>query len=76
MKLAEFIYGDYIFYFAYMQPAPKSDVLNLWANPDELAAINNKPASQLSTVSRQIRKRSTAANYPHQKPSSQTFSNL
>ncbi|KAK1753803.1 Iridoid synthase [Echria macrotheca] len=31
---------DHIFYFSYMQPAPKGDVLDLWANPDELATVN------------------------------------
>ncbi|KAK4034827.1 isoprenoid synthase domain-containing protein [Parachaetomium inaequale] len=31
---------DHIFYFSYLQPAPKGDVLNLWANADELAAAN------------------------------------
>ncbi|KAH6843377.1 hypothetical protein B0I37DRAFT_384333 [Chaetomium sp. MPI-CAGE-AT-0009] len=31
---------DHVFYFSYMQPAPKGDVLNLWANADELATVN------------------------------------
>ncbi|GAB1315433.1 hypothetical protein MFIFM68171_05643 [Madurella fahalii] len=31
---------DHIFYFSYMQPAPKGNVLDLWANADELAAVN------------------------------------
>ena len=33
---------DHIFYFSYMQPAPKGDVLDLWANADELATVNGK----------------------------------
>ncbi|KAK0614751.1 hypothetical protein B0T14DRAFT_313288 [Immersiella caudata] len=32
---------DHIFYFSYLQPAPKGDVLNLWANADELATVNS-----------------------------------
>ncbi|KAK4448807.1 Iridoid synthase [Podospora aff. communis PSN243] len=32
---------DCIFYFSYMQPAPKGDILNLWANADELATVNS-----------------------------------
>ncbi|KAK5997672.1 hypothetical protein PT974_00027 [Cladobotryum mycophilum] len=31
---------DYIFYFSYMQPAPKGNVLDLWANGDELHRVN------------------------------------
>ncbi|KAK3898352.1 isoprenoid synthase domain-containing protein [Staphylotrichum tortipilum] len=31
---------DHIFYFSYLQPAPKGDVLNLWAHADELATAN------------------------------------
>ncbi|KAK4149485.1 hypothetical protein C8A00DRAFT_46906 [Chaetomidium leptoderma] len=31
---------DHIFYFSYVQPAPKGDMLDLWANADELAAVN------------------------------------
>ncbi|KAL2134071.1 hypothetical protein VTI74DRAFT_1067 [Chaetomium olivicolor] len=31
---------DHVFYFSYMQPPPKGDVLNLWANADELATVN------------------------------------
>ncbi|KAL2182268.1 NAD(P)-binding-like protein [Thermothelomyces heterothallicus CBS 203.75] len=31
---------DHIFYFSYMQPAPKGDVLDLWANAEELAVVN------------------------------------
>jgi hypothetical protein len=39
---------DHIFYFSYLQPAPKGDVLNLWANADELATANGKiPLSKL-----------------------------
>ncbi|KAK3356879.1 hypothetical protein B0T25DRAFT_621875 [Lasiosphaeria hispida] len=32
---------DHIFYFSYMQPAPKGNVLDLWANADELATVNS-----------------------------------
>ncbi|KAK4147309.1 uncharacterized protein C8A04DRAFT_9097 [Dichotomopilus funicola] len=31
---------DHIFYFSYVQPAPKGDVMDLWANADELARVN------------------------------------
>ncbi|KAK5652211.1 hypothetical protein OQA88_10708 [Cercophora sp. LCS_1] len=31
---------DHVFYFSYMQPAPKGNVLDLWANADELASVN------------------------------------
>ncbi|KAK0650023.1 hypothetical protein B0T16DRAFT_389965 [Cercophora newfieldiana] len=31
---------DCVFYFSYMQPAPKGNVLDLWANADELATVN------------------------------------
>ncbi|KAK1831880.1 Iridoid synthase [Podospora conica] len=31
---------DHIFYFSYMQPPPKGDVLDLWANATDLATIN------------------------------------
>ncbi|CAH0004480.1 unnamed protein product [Clonostachys byssicola] len=31
---------DHVFYFSYMQPPPKGDVLDLWAHADELAKIN------------------------------------
>ncbi|KAH8901271.1 hypothetical protein GQ53DRAFT_775881 [Thozetella sp. PMI_491] len=31
---------DYIFYFSYLQPAPKGNVLDLWAGEEELASVN------------------------------------
>ena len=32
--------SDSVFYFSYLQPAPKGNVLDLWANADELATVN------------------------------------
>lgn len=36
------ISSDHIFYFSYVQPAPKGDVMDLWANADELASVNGR----------------------------------
>lgn len=35
-------FRDHIFYFSYMQPAPKGDVLDLWANAEQLAVVNGQ----------------------------------
>ncbi|KAL2158833.1 hypothetical protein VTH06DRAFT_4025 [Thermothelomyces fergusii] len=45
---------DHIFYFSYMQPAPKGDVLDLWANAEELAVINENMFNNFLAALRQI----------------------
>ena len=34
--------SDHIFYFSYIHPAPKGDVLDLWAHADELSTLNSQ----------------------------------
>ncbi|KAK0711713.1 hypothetical protein B0H67DRAFT_586144 [Lasiosphaeris hirsuta] len=41
---------DHIFYFSYMQPAPKGNVLDLWANADELATVNSTLFTNFTTA--------------------------
>lgn len=36
------MYSDHIFYFSYMQPAPKGNSLDLWENAEELGKINRE----------------------------------
>lgn len=36
--------SDHVFFFSYLQPAPKGDVLDLWSNAEEVAQLNSKSA--------------------------------
>ncbi|KAK5722543.1 hypothetical protein LTR15_005774 [Elasticomyces elasticus] len=38
---------DYVFFFSYMQPKQKGDVLGMWSNADELAKVNTALLSNL-----------------------------
>ncbi len=34
--------SDYVFFFSYMQPSQKGNILGMWSNADALAETNGK----------------------------------
>lgn len=34
------VHSDYVFFFAYLQPQQKGEVLGMWSDAEELAKVN------------------------------------